>query len=118
MGVNREHREPSQENGAAATEDADVREVVAATTEPAEPRWPDESAEAAIMTEVRARDTQPESADTGAAPLSTPAADQKKLPSLEPLVARLPAATRTALDELFRAKFTLVRRVPESALNP
>ena len=33
-----------------------------------------------------------------------------KLPELEELLARVPAGVRDALDELFRAKFTSVRR--------
>jgi hypothetical protein len=38
-----------------------------------------------------------------------------KLPPLEELVARVPAGVRAALDDLFRAKFTTVRRItPES----
>jgi hypothetical protein len=32
------------------------------------------------------------------------------LPAVETLVPRIPAGLRTALDELFRAKFTKVRR--------
>jgi hypothetical protein len=40
-----------------------------------------------------------------------------KLPPLEGLVGRIPPGVRDALDELFRAKFTLVRRVPPSALK-
>lgn len=67
-----------------------------------------------MLSEVRARDPSPVSVSAG------PGADddQKKLPVLDTLVARLPAGTRAALDELFRAKFTFVRRVPEGALKP
>lgn len=39
------------------------------------------------------------------------------LPPLEDLVNRIPAATRALLDELFRAKFVTVKRVPKSALK-
>lgn len=39
------------------------------------------------------------------------------LPPLEDLVSRIPAPTRALLDELFRAKFVTVRRVPKSALK-
>jgi hypothetical protein len=98
---------------------ADARDAVTAQAEPAEPHWPAESAESAMLAEVRVRDTQPLSAAGGpdvASPLPS-AADKKNLPPLDPLVARLPAETRAALDELFRAKFTAVRRVPESALK-
>lgn len=42
---------------------------------------------------------------------------QAELPPLEDLVARIPAPTRQLVDELFRAKFYTVKRVPESALK-
>ncbi len=38
------------------------------------------------------------------------------LPSLEDLVKRVPAETRQLIDELFRARFVGVRRVPKSSL--
>ena len=41
----------------------------------------------------------------------------KKLPPLEELVQRIPAETRDLLDELFRARFTTVRRVRKSDLK-
>lgn len=40
-----------------------------------------------------------------------------ELPPLEDLVARIPAPTRALMDELFRAKFVTVKRVPRSALK-
>ena len=40
------------------------------------------------------------------------------LPALDSLVQRIPAEVRETLEELFRAKFTAVRRVPTKALNP
>ena len=36
---------------------------------------------------------------------------------MEELVKRIPAETRELLDELFRVKFTIVRRVPKNALK-
>jgi hypothetical protein len=44
-------------------------------------------------------------------------AETKNLPSLDSLVNRIPPEVRAALDDLFRAKFTAVRRVPEKALK-
>lgn len=44
-------------------------------------------------------------------------ADGKPLPSLDELVARLPAEVRETMETLFRARFTRVTRVPRSALN-
>lgn len=58
-----------------------------------------------------------------AAPAATPAAaavepdDKSPLPPLDDLVNRIPAATRELMDELFRAKFITVKRVPRSALK-
>jgi len=43
--------------------------------------------------------------------------DSKGLPPMEELVKRIPPAAREALDELFRAKFTGVKRVPAKALK-
>jgi hypothetical protein len=39
------------------------------------------------------------------------------LPALDELVPRVPAGVRDALDDLFRAKFTAVRRVSPKNLN-
>lgn len=44
-------------------------------------------------------------------------ADGKPLPSVDELVARLPAEVRETMETLFRARFTRVTRVPRSALN-
>jgi hypothetical protein len=38
----------------------------------------------------------------------------EKLPALDELVARVPANVAALLDDLFRAKFTAVRRYPEA----
>lgn len=43
--------------------------------------------------------------------------DNSPLPPLDDLVQRIPPATRQLLDELFRAKFVTVKRVPKSALK-
>ena len=75
--------------------------------------WPDETAEAAMMPELKSRGE-----------LATPAAtqaveetDTKNLPPLAELVKRIPPEVREALDDLFRVKFTTVRRVPAKALK-
>ncbi len=80
--------------------------------------WPDETAEAAFLAGSRG----------GVAPVSTapePATAEKdnkeevtkKLPGLDELVKRIPEETRELLDELFRAKFTTVRRVKTTDLK-
>jgi hypothetical protein len=84
---------------------------------PAENRpegWNDEVAESAFLAEARDRGeykppptvSQESEADAG------------PLPPLEELVNRIDPAIRETLDELFRATFTAVRRVPPSALKP
>ena len=78
----------------------------------AESSWPSEADEAAFLAEQRA---QGMSAVPAAA--SVEEADIGPLPSLDELVQRIPAETRAALDDLFRAKFTGVRRVPKTALK-
>jgi hypothetical protein len=40
-----------------------------------------------------------------------------ELPPLEDLVKRIPLANRDVMEELFRAKFVTVRRIPRSALK-
>lgn len=40
-----------------------------------------------------------------------------KLPAMEDLVQRIPAEARGALDELFRARFVRVQRIPRKALR-
>lgn len=75
--------------------------------------WVDEAAEAAFLSEAKARGepvaiTAPEAVED---------ADPKSLPALDELVKRIPADVRATLDELFRAKFVAVRRLPKTALK-
>jgi hypothetical protein len=85
------------------------------------PQWPDESAEAAFLSEQRVSGV----ADGGArvAQPSKPAADEDSevetapLPALQSLVDRIPADAREVLEELFRAKFYTVKKVPKAALK-
>ena len=54
------------------------------------------------------------------APKPEPAHEEEAampLPKLDELVNRIPAESRELLDELFRAKFTTVRRVKASDLK-
>jgi hypothetical protein len=43
--------------------------------------------------------------------------EKSELPPMEDLIKRIPLATRETLEELFRARFITVKRVPKSALN-
>jgi len=68
--------------------------------------WPDEADESAFLSEAEARgEAQVAFAGRNAAPTIG-----VELPPLEELVERVPAAVREILDDLFRAKFTTVRR--------
>ena len=84
------------------------------TIEEAGPGWPDETAESSFLAEARDRGELPASK---ASEDSVDDADPKSLPPLEELVQRIPANVRETLDDLFRARFTKVRRVPRKALK-
>ena len=74
----------------------------------------DEMAESSFRAEAR---------DRGEVVLAVPKAeseepvDTKPLPPLDKMVERIPADVRDVLEELFRAKFVAVRRVPAKALK-
>ncbi len=48
---------------------------------------------------------------------AAPTPTARKLPSLDSLVSRIPAATRTALDEHLRARFMRVRKLKPGELR-
>ena len=91
-------------------------------TEPnGDSQWPDEAAETAFLAQARFGEQREAPAPLELhAPMPAPEApvEKEKLPSLEELLPRIPAEVMAALDEHFRAKFTTVRRVPKSALQP
>ncbi len=78
--------------------------------------WPDEAAETMFMADARTRG-EPAEISAGAATEAAEETDTRGLPPLDGLVQRIPAEVREALDDLFRAKFTAVRRVPRKALK-
>lgn len=88
--------------------------AVAAALENGANVWPDESAEVAFLSEARERG---EPVVPAAAVEAVEEAETKALPSLDELVKRLPAEVRDTLEDLFRAKFITVRRVPKKALK-
>lgn len=74
----------------------------------------DETMESAFRAEARER------GETVVARVSAPEpeeADPKALPPLDQLVQKIPAEIRETLDDLFRARFVKVTRVPKSALK-
>jgi hypothetical protein len=73
--------------------------------------WPGMADEASFLAEQRVQGIVPP-----AGPANEPT-DLSPLPSLEELVQRIPAEARAALDDLFRAKFSGVRRVSKKSLK-
>jgi hypothetical protein len=82
-------------------------------SEPA--NWPDESAESSFLSEARERGET--IAPAKARSEIADETDSKALPSLDELVQRIPPEIRETLEDLFRAKFTKVKRVPAKALK-
>jgi hypothetical protein len=77
---------------------------------PDESEWPDENDEAAFLSDAAGRGEGPmPAAERAAVPVIG-----DSLPALDELVARVPADIRGILDDLFRAKFTGVRRFAAS----
>jgi hypothetical protein len=77
--------------------------------------WSDEAAESAFIAEARGRG---EAVIASKATLeAVEEAEKKPLPAMADLMKRLPPGVKETLDELFRAKFTVVRRVPRKALK-
>lgn len=95
-------------------ESAEVSVEPVAAAEP--PTWPDEAAESAFLADARERG-EPVKATRAAAELAEDAVDPKALPKLDDLVNRIPAEVRDVLEDLFRAKFVKVQRVPKRALK-
>lgn len=79
--------------------------------------WPDESAEAQFLGEARERGEPVSAPPTPAAqPEATETEPAGPAPELDELVGRLPPAVRETLDELFRARFVRVTRLPRKTL--
>jgi hypothetical protein len=49
--------------------------------------------------------------------VESPSEEKGDLPPMEDLVKRIPAPARELMEELFRARFVTVKRVPQSALK-
>jgi len=73
--------------------------------------WPGMADEASFLAEQRGQGIVPP------AGVANEPTDLSPLPSLDELVQRIPAEARAALDDLFRAKFTSVRRVSKKSLK-
>jgi len=77
------------------------------------PAGPSAEEEAVLLAQER------ESAAVTVAPLMPADQPDEKsdLPPMEDLVKRIPAPARELMEELFRARFVTVKRVPQSALK-
>jgi hypothetical protein len=73
-----------------------------------------DSAESEYIAEARARG-EPVAARKPSQTVDEP--DPKTLPPLDELVQRIPPEVRVILEELYRAKFLNVRRLPKAALK-
>lgn len=82
------------------------------------PQWPDDAAEAAFLSEQRANgEPLPAPKPAPAEPAEEPETETAALPSLQALVDKIPPETKETLDELFRARFVSVKRIPKAALK-
>ncbi len=108
--------------------------LVAATNQPeaaVNPTEEEESAPAALVVDAPAgpsseeeaaflaQDRSAEQADSLQPTIDSaePGKGETTLPPLEDLVNRIPAPARELMEELFRARFVTVKRLPKSALK-
>jgi len=80
--------------------------------------WPvDETAEAAFRADAHLRGESVMPVSNVATAAGEETEPKGTLPPLEELVKRIPPEVREALEDLFRAKFVKVKRVPKQALK-
>lgn len=79
--------------------------------------WPDATAESQFLADQRAQGVAVVPISAAVAAEIADEAAPKSLPPLNELVQRLPQEVRDILDELFRARFTTVRRVQAKSLK-
>lgn len=109
---------PAASADPAGDESVDVAEgVVPTATSSGAPEGGgfDESAESAFLAEARERGEVVKPPTTAAAEVEE--SEKKPLPKLDELVQRIPPEVRDVLEDLFRAKFVSVKRVPKKALK-
>ncbi len=99
---------------AVAVEEVSVGEKVTAAEDSAVSF--DETAESSFLGEARDRGETVSISPVAAAAIEE-STDPKSLPPLSELVNRIAPEIRAALEDLFRAKFVTVRRVPAKALK-
>jgi hypothetical protein len=82
---------------------------------PDESGWPDAAAESAFLAEAKSRGELP--APKPAAAEEIEEAEAGPLPPIDKMVERIPPPVREMLDDLFRARFVRVARIPRRALK-
>ncbi len=90
-------------------------ETGATPASPENPTWPDDAVESAFLAEAKERGeivAPPKPAEDAGED-----EDPKAMPGVTDLVAKIPPNIRDALEDLFRAKFVRVVRVPKKALK-
>ncbi|HEY9249150.1 MAG TPA: hypothetical protein VIO38_08465, partial [Rariglobus sp.] len=93
--------------------------VAAAPFDDEGPAWPDEAQESGMRAEAaeRGETLSSKAAREAAEAAAEAAAEKRNLPPLDDLINRIPADVRDTLEDLFRAKFIKVARVPKKALK-
>jgi|GEM_PF-2845532 len=119
--VPREDFESAADATAGTTTSTSIVELEGAPIDEA-PRWPDEASEASFLSEQGngggAPASRPAFTPKKSSEESTPASEAPaKLPPLQSLVDRVPAATREVLEDLFRARFVSVKQIQKDALK-
>lgn len=108
--------QPSRDDVADAEEPVSEPAAETVSSEDSGPMHIDEAAEAAFLAEARERgEPVRTSASAEAEPVED--LDPKALPKLDDLVNRLSPEVRETLEDLFRARFHNVKRVPKKALK-
>ncbi|MEN9633550.1 MAG: hypothetical protein RL077_1954 [Verrucomicrobiota bacterium] len=79
--------------------------------------YPDEAGESAFPADARSRGELVAGAKVGSLVPEAEEAESKEMPPLAELVERIPVEVRAALEDLFRARFVVVKRIPKSALK-
>jgi hypothetical protein len=103
--------EPVEDELAVARTEPTAANGIAALPSDDSAPWPGMADEASFLAEQRVQGIVPP------AGVANEPTDLSPLPSLDELVQRIPAEARAALDDLFRAKFSGVRRVSKKSLK-
>ena len=102
---------------ASATTPAAVVQVEDVVEETEAPAGPSEAEEAVMLADRNNGTAGPDAIPAGVGLVAEVEETPAKLPSMDELVQRIPPEVRELMDELFRAKFVRVQRVPKKALR-